>query len=263
MIPCGKCLMCKIEHTSEWATRCMHELLFHKEAEFITLTYDPDRLPPGSALHHPHVVTFMKALRDKYPAKKIKALITGEYGSQHKRPHYHLIIFGWSPEDKKLVSRSKAKNRLYSSKILEKLWPHGFVTIGESVTAKTAAYVAKYTVKKVYSPQDYDFVDLETGEILRRPEYLVASNGIGRRAYEKYGDQWFAHGYCVIDGRKVKIPRYYVKLREKTHPEQVAAYKAKLLEELNKKGDNSPERQATKETVAQHNHRIRERGKFV
>lgn len=40
LIPCGKCMACRINKAEEWSTRCALELLDHEHACFLTLTYD-------------------------------------------------------------------------------------------------------------------------------------------------------------------------------------------------------------------------------
>ena len=37
---------------------------------------------------------FMKKLRKKYPQKKIKYMVSYEYGEKLYRPHIHAIIYG-------------------------------------------------------------------------------------------------------------------------------------------------------------------------
>ena len=38
--PCGRCVACKIQRTSQWTLRLMHELDYHITSSFVTLTYD-------------------------------------------------------------------------------------------------------------------------------------------------------------------------------------------------------------------------------
>lgn len=40
VIPCGKCVGCRMEYSRQWANRCMLELEYHDSAYFVTLTYD-------------------------------------------------------------------------------------------------------------------------------------------------------------------------------------------------------------------------------
>ena len=44
MVPCGKCIECKLDYTNSWAIRIMHESLSHEKNCFITLTYNDESL---------------------------------------------------------------------------------------------------------------------------------------------------------------------------------------------------------------------------
>ena len=80
---------------------------------------------------------------------------------------------------------------LYRSDTLESLWTYGFSSIGD-VTFESAAYVARYVMKKVTgdaAESHYTVVDPETGEItVRTPEFNKMSlrPGIGAGWFDKY-----------------------------------------------------------------------------
>lgn len=40
-LPCGRCIGCRLQRATNWATRCLHESQQHKENAFLTLTYSP------------------------------------------------------------------------------------------------------------------------------------------------------------------------------------------------------------------------------
>lgn len=40
LVPCGKCLLCKIHKRKEWSMRMLHELSYYDDSIFITLTYN-------------------------------------------------------------------------------------------------------------------------------------------------------------------------------------------------------------------------------
>ena len=44
VVPCGKCLSCRIAKRREWTMRLWHELPYHQSSIFLTLTYDDDNL---------------------------------------------------------------------------------------------------------------------------------------------------------------------------------------------------------------------------
>ncbi|WP_217268498.1 rolling circle replication-associated protein, partial [Lactobacillus helveticus] len=72
--------------------------------------------------------------------------MAGEYGESFDRPHFHACLFGLDFSDKKFYKTTKTGSILYTSKILEELWPFGYSTVGD-VSFESAAYVARYIMK--------------------------------------------------------------------------------------------------------------------
>lgn len=182
----------------------------------------------------------------------------GEYGPKTLRPHYHMILFGhWFADSKKhTVSRSATKDTIYTSKTLDKIWSNGDCYIGE-VTFESAAYVARYIMKKQTGPlaeKHYETLDLATGEILKRqPEYTRMSlkPGIGASWYNKYKTDIYPEGTVLARGHKSKSPKYYDKLYKKHQPlDYDDLLYARHLEGKSNAQDNTPERLATRERVA-------------
>jgi hypothetical protein len=263
-IPCGKCIGCRLEYSRQWAIRCIHEASLYKDNMFLTLTYDEEHLPEDWSLKKEDFQKFMKRLRKSEPHKKIRFFHCGEYGDINKRPHYHAIIFNHDFDDKILISESDGanqKSRLFNSEKLTKLWTHGITSIGD-VTYDSAAYVARYIVKKVNGDgqkDHYTRVIESTGQVVEVvPEYITMSRGgvndeedkgLGYKAYLKYKHQWFYNGYLVVNGVKQAIPKYYENLYKEDHPEKFEDYKAKKIEHLRIRENESMFRNRTKETV--------------
>lgn len=221
-VPCGCCVGCRLDRAKEWAVRCVHEASLYRENCFLTLTYAPEHLPESGSLVPRNFVLFMKRLRKKFG--KVRFFQCGEYGAELGRPHHHCIIFGWRPKD---LSLWKKKNdvRLYRSEVLEKLWPFGFVTVGE-VTYESAAYIARYILKKVNGP------GAEAHYQGRRPEYITMSRrpGIGKIWIDKYFAEVYQEDTLVYGlGRLTKPPRYYDKQFEKMEPEVFKGVTAERL----------------------------------
>jgi hypothetical protein len=220
-IACGRCIPCRLKKSYEWAVRAVHEAKMHDHNCFITLTYSDDNLPRDRSLDYEHFRLFIKRLRRKVKPAKISFLMSGEYGDEFTRPHYHACIFGYDFPDKYYWANRNG-NDSYRSEILENTWKFGHAEIGE-LNFATAAYVASYTVKKVgeYDEQKfqehYSWFDPSTGEyFLRRPEFgrMSLRPAIGKRFYDAYGDD-FHKGYTTEGGRKRAIPEYYKRLAEK------------------------------------------------
>lgn len=111
-------------------------------------------------------------------------------------------------------------HKLYVSAQLERLWPFGYHYIGD-VSFESAAYVARYVVKKVKVSRDDEdrLIMKETGEVLA-PEYvtmsrgsgdgsLVFDGGIGSGWYKKFKSDVYPVGTRVVRGRDMRPPRYY------------------------------------------------------
>lgn len=240
-VPCGGCIGCRLEYSRQWAVRCMHEASLWQNNVFLTLTYakppfvDKNGIPTlESTLRKDHFQKFMKKLRKHHQGKEwtineeksdeflsvihrpIRYFHCGEYGETFGRPHYHALLFNFDFDDKYLWRLSDCKTyKIYRSSALEKLWPHGFAEIG-SVTMQSAAYVARYVVKKVKGKEAEDYYNryrVDTGDCIshRYAEYVTMSRrpGIGKNWIDKWKDDVYPHDFTIIDGKQWKPPRYY------------------------------------------------------
>lgn len=227
-IPCGYCIGCRLERSRQWAMRCVHEAMLHRKNCFITLTFSPQALKDrgSGSLRKRDFQLFIKKLRKRF-GKGIRYLHCGEYGSKRGRPHYHACIFGFDFPDKQPF-----RGNLSRSKILEELWPYGFSTIGE-LTFESAAYVARYVVKKRYgkdSSQFYEKVFEPTGELESlQPEYATMSRrpGIGRGFIERFNHDLYPKDSISLRGKSCRPPRYYDKYFESIAPEAYKKVKAR------------------------------------
>lgn len=224
-VPCGRCIGCRLERSRQWALRCMHEAQLYENNCFLTLTYRPEEIPKYGTLNLKHWQDFMKRYRKKYSGTTIRFFMCGEYGEnlEHSKngklghPHYHACVFNHDFTDKQLF-RNRDGTRLYTSETLSRLWPHGFSTIGD-VTFESAAYVARYVLKKQLgkdSREFYEHLDGETGEIIQlKPEFTTMSRrpGIGKPWYDKYKSD-LKKDFITARGTKMKPPKYYDSLLE-------------------------------------------------
>lgn len=197
-IPCGNCFECCQEYSKEWSFRIMNECSLYTDNCFITLTYknNPIDLQPRD------LQLFIKRLRKKISPKKIRYFACGEYGSKKGRPHYHLIIFGWRPND--LVEFFEDKGSIiYKSKMVEDIWQNGFISVGD-VSQESAKYCAKYMQKM-----------LQKSSSFKVPPFVRMSLKPG------IGTNWFLNNLKCLNTDKIysngfyiKIPRYYLKKAE-------------------------------------------------
>lgn len=240
-LPCGKCMGCRIKKSTDWALRCVHEASLHEHNCFLTLTYDDDHVPSNGSLVKKHFQNFMKRFRDRIQPIKVRYYMCGEYGDQFGRPHYHALIFGYDFPDKQPFKKT-VKSTLYTSDLLQELWPYGFTTVG-ALTYQTAAYTAKYATKKVLGKEAAAYY----GD--REPEYSTMSlkPAIGADWFDKYQNELFQHDSIVHNGRSFGLPRYYT---ERFSEEQKLEIKTARHKEMEKHlADNTLARLRVKETV--------------
>lgn len=252
-VPCGQCIGCRLEKSRQWAMRCVHEASLHDHNSFITLTYSPENLPKDRSLNKSHFQKFIKRLRKKIYPIKIKYFHCGEYGEENWRPHYHAIIFNYDFPDKqpfKIVNGAT----LYRSEELEELWKYGYSSIG-TVTFESAAYVARYALKKVTgenAEEHYQVFD-EDGEIHKIiPEYTTMSRRppIAKEWFDKFKDDVYPKDFVTMRGQKLKPPKFYDKELEKIHEKEYLKIKGKRIKNAKEnKSDNTIDRLLTKETV--------------
>lgn len=235
----------------------MHEAQLHELNTFITLTYSDDNLPAGGTLRKRDFQLFIKRLRKQH-AGQVRYFHVGEYGETKRRPHYHAILFGVDFADKTYWKKSPSGENLYISQTLKSLWPHGDSYIGQ-VTIQSAAYVARYCMKKITGEQaseHYKAVDLDTGEVHEiQPEYATMSlkPAIGQGWYDKYASDVFPSDYVVSRGARLAVPKFYYRKLQAANPKLADTIKYRRIRRLAKrKADSTPERLAVREECKLH-----------
>lgn len=200
-LPCGKCVECLASYSSEWANRCMLEASLHERSCMITLTYkDSD-----CSVHRSDLQLFLKRLRKAVYPTLIRFFACGEYGKKGKRPHYHVIIFGWSPSD--LVEFfMRDSHWVYKSDFVAKVWQSpkawsdlprsgGFISV-ERLVSQVAKYTAKYMQKLNSLPEG---VEKPFTSMSLKP-------GIGLLAFK---DSWRYSDHIYLNGLALPVPRYF------------------------------------------------------
>lgn len=195
--------------------------------------------------------------------QKLRFYHAGEYSDFPKRrPHYHACVLGLDfSKDRILDQETKEGFSLYTSKTLDDLWKLGHCWIGD-ISFESAAYVARYMMKKITGPNSelyYKHLDKRTGEVVNlKPEYTTQSRrpGLAKKWIEKYwpevyGNRKHLKDYIVINGRKMRPPKYYDNYLETIDPYHLKLIKAKRIKEsLKHEADNTPDRLAAKERCA-------------
>lgn len=201
-VPCGRCAGCRLEHSRQWAVRCMQEKRMHNASAFLTLTYDNEHLPANGTLVKRDLQLFMKRYR-KIAGNGVRFFACGEYGEKTNRPHYHVLLLNTDLMDKRLI-KSGSEYNLYASALLSSLWTAGSHAIGD-VTFESAAYVARYCMKKITGKAAADHYNG------REAEFIVMSRrpGIGTAYFDKYKSEMYTHDNIIVNGVKTSIPRFY------------------------------------------------------
>lgn len=195
-VGCGKCTECINLHKITWQHRLEDEKKCHKASCFITLTY----AETDGNLHPEDLTKFIKRLRKAVSPVKIRYYACGEYGSKGKRPHYHLVIFGYDFPDRIEYRRDKKGFMMCRSPLLEKLWPFGISSVLPA-NMTTFGYVTKDMQKLLPVSDD------------RLPPFIRMSThpGIGANGWNRS----LTDGKLWHDGKSIPLPRYYKKLAER------------------------------------------------
>lgn len=222
-VPCGKCTECRIRKRSEWSLRMQHELTSWENSIFVTLTYSDEYLPKYASLDKEGLRKFFKRLRKRLSIhdRKIKYFACGEYGPETQRPHYHAIIFGMSlrEEDKQFIRDSWPLCDWNSYKI--NLNSFGLAE------PDSIRYVAQYIDKKFTGEKAHE----EYINRNRESVFKICSLGIGKDFCRDNSKKLIQDCYVQHNGKKMSLPRYYLKkLEEDGHDMSNAKQKAKQLE---------------------------------
>lgn len=212
LVPCGQCLACRINRTTEWTIRLLMELRTceNGEASFVTLTYNDANLPSDYSLHKEDFQKFMKRLRKDlaYDGRTVRYFACGEYGLNPRkklptgfgRPHYHAIIFGLDPNDDCDRELVKSNWTLCNRERFDRGKKSGIGT----VTSDSIQYVTGYIRKKLLGESIRSYKD--AGII---PPFQVQSKFLGLQGFEDYMLEYNNPDFIMFNGHKISIPRYF------------------------------------------------------
>lgn len=165
-VNCGQCPSCLKRRAQDWTIKLINEAKYHKEACFITLTFDNAILldknskavkeygaqanfPYNVAYSKKYFTKFIKRLRKKFNEKKITYYHIAEYGEKNHRAHHHVLLFGIDfRNDAVTAELSKSGKPQLFSQTLEDLWACGRTRI-QLVNDNNIAYIAGYNSKKI------------------------------------------------------------------------------------------------------------------
>jgi hypothetical protein len=265
-LPCGECLQCRLSRSRTWALRCLMESELYDHNCFITLTYNKANIPARASECAKCWITkeidgkrqkvrrscygqsdtlcirdfqlFIKSLRKRFKNIKIRFFMCGEYGSLRFRPHYHACLFNFDFPDKEMWSYEKNGSILYRSSILESLWTKGYSTVGD-VTFESAAYVARYILKKSFGK---DATDAYKNKC---PEFTTMSRrpGLSRGWYDLYSTDVYPNDFIVAkNGVRLKPPRYFDNIFSLTNKAEFDKIKSDRMTAARESPHNNPKR---------------------
>jgi hypothetical protein len=258
-------LHCELGNENSWALRICHEaLLSSGPSWFVTNTFAPEYAVPESSVSREVHQLYVKRVRRRFG--KVRYVVAGEYGEQWGRPHYHYALFGLDVPDLKYSRSNERGERLYTSEVLSKLWGFGFVEVAP-LDVGGARYLAGYLSRdrRAKEPGWNDYIHDDGRVTARDPAFFLMSRrpGIGRGYVEKFGTQFAAHDFVVLDGRKYPRPQYYTRLLEQLQPELAEKLKAKAEASLltpQSKANRAPGRLAAKDVILKARRSLGRRG---
>lgn len=219
-IPCGCCVACRINETTDWTIRSVFELHAHETASFVTLTYNEENYPKNGSISKMFLQEFYDELQHKYKyrtGKTLRFFSCGEYGDHTHRAHYHGIIYGLNPDpfDKKNKDRELiADSWHYCNKEMFNWNQRDFNKNAINfVSRETCQYVAGYVQKKLKSfrAEEYKKLGIEA-------PFKIQSKGLGLQYALDNAEQLRENGFTYYNGKRVRIPRYF---REKLGIEKI------------------------------------------
>jgi hypothetical protein len=184
----------------------------------------------------------MKRLRKT--GRKVRFFMSGEYGTENRRPHYHACLFNVHFPDRKYFKKV-GDFKLYTSAELDKLWGLGQCSVGD-VSFESAAYVARYICEKITG----DMAVKHYGGLVPEFAHMSLKPGIGAEWFQRYYKD-FLDGRCVSRGKVMNAPKYYMRRIKHYDP---ASFEAVEFEHYKMSqltvADRSDARLAVREVVA-------------
>lgn len=237
-VPCGKCVQCVSAKILQWQFRLDCELRVSHSPKFVTLTYNNRFLPKKEieridyktgeilpskfvpTLVPSHVQDYIKKLRfhyrEKYPDRhhekgckcgncpSIRYYLVGEYGTKHKRPHYHIILLNC--HDEKLIERTWS----FFDRNANRFRAFGFVDISPLRSVDAIRYTLKYCYKQ----------SQPAGVLGSRP-FSRMSKGIGRNYINvhtlEYHNRGVEFSSVLYNGKRIPMPKY---LKERIYDDE-------------------------------------------
>lgn len=214
-VGCYHCIECQKQRQNAWRFRIENEMKRTAKVMFITLTYDNNSVPINSlgsqVFCNSHIRNFLKRMREdlRHHDTSFKYVITGEYGSKTKRPHYHGLFFFNKNIDVEFVKYYVNKHWCrYYGEVVDVDEPRSFAAV--------TSYILKYIIKEDYR----DVVNVERDKVDKfriHCSHNIGLNWLHTKEAVKYYQQSKAakirtsnvliHGTAF--NQQIQVPRYY------------------------------------------------------
>lgn len=254
LIPCGKCIGCRLEYSRQWANRGYLEAKSWENNYFVTITYDDENIEIPEFMEDEDGITYVNGecpeewtgtlvpkeftqfiknvrqiMKREYNEDGIRFMACGEYGSETERPHYHIIFFNLNLPTETFYNPRIINNEVYyQNTVIERAWNKGISNIS-TASWNTIAYTARYITKKVNGKMAKGYYESK-GKV---KEFFRVSRmpGIGEGYYKTHKWEIYERDEIIIKNKagtvSSKPPKFYDKLFEKDHPEEWEKIKRK------------------------------------
>lgn len=221
LVPCGHCTLCGSRRSAEWQFRAVAETVTSSNTPyFVTLTFNSKYLPKRGVCKA-HLQLFFKRLRIRLTRLgvvdlQLKYFACSEYGKEKKRPHYHVILWGFPDNRVDLFPNVTAILHfiedcwsVYTYDFSRKVWFYDPIGYAYCKPCDSGAfhYVSKYLTKPCEAPEGSN------------PTFFLSSRGIGLSYCERYRDFYLQNpekldiSVCdPINGDLITapLPKYFV-----------------------------------------------------
>lgn len=212
-IGCSKCIECKKRKSNEFKSRLMEDIKTYKNARFITLTFNEEKLETieqecdiktglqgydkenWSATRA--VRLFLERWRKQF-GKSLRHWLVTELGHKNtERIHLHGLLYC-----NDFITDKKGKTWFYKDAVKNN-WQNGYIYFGDYVNERTINYIVKYITKVDAQHKTYEPI-------------MLTSAGIGGQYHKtpqarlnKFQNEETREYYITRQGIKAAIPPYW------------------------------------------------------
>lgn len=213
-VPCGSCVNCQRSKIAQWTFRAECEMFYWSSGCLVTMTYDNDHLPIKDNKYSKEAckndyTSFFNDLRRycQYHKRKYKIMCALEFGKRYtQRPHFHLLLLGFTSADKELLYSfwRKCEKFCFDVKDID------FTSDRKKIGA--VRYITKYMLKE----HDKDNADNASGRSNHYKQFknlFFVSMGLGKQFFIDNLNSFVSNGFKYRNGKKeIHLPRYYIQL---------------------------------------------------